>query len=100
MNRALWCLCDFGLMLHAQPQVPRDPFVWPSKKSNSHSKKGITLEGIVYSGAQRSAAVLSCGSLRAMVERGGSFAGYKLLRIGKKFVELARGKEKKKIFID
>ena len=88
------------LILLAQLSARQDPFSWPSKKGVPRTSKTILLEGIVYSGAKRSAAVLSCGSQRAMVQRGQCFAGYKLLCIGKKFVELVRGKEKKKIFIE
>ena len=100
MKRLLCCWGAIGLMINAQPHVPRDPFSWPSKKSVPKTSKTIALEGIVYSGAKRSAAVLSRGSERALVERGGKFAGYKLVCIGKKFVELERGKEKKRIFIE
>lgn len=77
----------------------RDPFVIPDPKKAPSSKQSITLEGIVYAGQKRSAAVLVCGDQREVVQRGQRFAGYQLVMIGKDFVVLVRGKQKKKLFI-
>jgi|WetSurMetagenome_2_1015567.scaffolds.fasta_scaffold35325_2 type II secretory pathway component PulC len=77
----------------------RDPFQFPPKYY-SVKQCSIALEGIVYSGSCRSAAVLSRGSDRDVVRRGERFCGYKLSVIGKNFVVLERGGIKKKIILD
>lgn len=77
----------------------RDPFSIPDTKKKPLSKQPVILEGIVYAGQKRSAAVLVCGDERQVVERGERFQGYRLIKIGKNFVEIARGKQKQKLFI-
>ncbi len=82
------------------PQKLRDPFHLPSKNHSIKQNVAIILEGIVYSGSQRSAAVLSYGQEREVVRRGERFGGYKLSCIGKNFVILSRGNQRRKIILD
>jgi len=77
----------------------RDPFSLPSASKTEKAKQDITLAGIVNSGIKQ-CVILVHGANRAVVEVGKSFAGYKLLSIGKNFVVVSRGKNQKKIFIE
>lgn len=78
----------------------RDPFTMPEHKKKLQTKQPIMLEGIVYAGQKRSAAVLVCGDVREVVERGERFLGHQVIMICKDFVVIARGKQKQKLFIE
>lgn len=77
----------------------RDPFTIPELKKKPLAKQPILLEGIVYAGQKRSAAVLVCGDTREVVQRGERFMGHQVVMIGKDFVVIVRGKQKQKLFI-
>ncbi len=81
----------------------KDPFVMPQPPSTTSAAKirqPITLEGIVYSGQKRSAAILAHGDKREVVDRGARFEGHQLVVIGKNFVVLQRGKQRKKLLVE
>lgn len=94
----LICTLCYSTQACAAPTI-RDPFSLPEQKKKPVSKEPINLEGIVYSGQKRSAAVLISGQERQVVQRGERFQGYQLIMIGKDFVVLARGKKKQKLCI-
>lgn len=78
----------------------RDPFSLKREEQKTTKIVAITLEGIVYSGKKRCAAILARGDNREIVECGEKFEGYTLNMIGKNFVTLINGKDKKKLVID
>jgi hypothetical protein len=78
----------------------RNPFICIENKSDGSVYNPIVVEGIVYTGTKRSAAVLRCGTVRSIVSRGQKFMGYQLIVIGKKFVVLASNKQRLKLSLE
>jgi len=94
------CALSWQRGLGSAPYVRiRDPFNLPVHKQKV-VKHEIVLDGIVYSGKKRCAAVLACGNKRDVVGKGERFEGYTLSSIGTKFVVLTRGKARKRLVIE
>lgn len=77
----------------------RNPFEMGTQ-DKSHRPNDIVLEGIVTSGKEHYAALMSCGSERDIVSKGDRFCGYRLVTIDKKYVVVMKGTVTKKLMIE
>jgi len=77
----------------------RNPFEMGTQDKR-HQSNDIVLEGIVASGNQHYAALMSCGSVRDIVSKGDMFCDYRLVTIDKKYVVVMKGKITKKLMIE
>lgn len=77
----------------------RDPFSLPSKTSKNNARSAVKLLGIVYS-AGKCGAVLEFEGKAETVFLNDKFFGFKVLEITPNYVELIRGKTRKRLFLN